>query len=47
MNIRVFTDLGDPIDAITYIKVEQSKETLPSPEYLATIQQGYRDWEIV
>lgn len=47
MNILVFTDLGDPVQAITYTKVEQSEETPPSPEYLATIQQGYMDWEIV
>jgi len=46
MNILVFTDLGNPVEAVTYIKAEQSKETPPSPEYLATIQQGYKDWGI-
>ena len=46
MKILVFTDLGDPIEAITYIKVEQSEETSPSPEYLAIIRQGYNDWGI-
>jgi len=46
MNIIVFTDLGDPIEAITYVKIEQSEETEASQEYLATIQQGYKDWEI-
>jgi len=47
VNTRVFTDLGDPVEAVTYIKVEQSEETAPSPEYLAAIRQGYKDWGIV
>ena len=47
MNVTVWTEAGNPIEAITYIKVEQSEETRPSREYLAIIQQGYRDWEIV
>jgi gamma-glutamylcyclotransferase (GGCT)/AIG2-like uncharacterized protein YtfP len=46
-NIVVFTEFGDPAEAVTYIKTEQSEETQPSREYLATIQQGYKDWEIV
>ena len=46
-NIIVFTEFGDPVEAITYVKVEQSVETQPSQEYLATIQQGYKDWELV
>jgi len=47
MNIFVFTDLGDPVEAITYTKLEQSLETPPAPEYLASIQEGYKDWGIV
>lgn len=46
LNITVWTESGDAVEAITYIKVEQSEETRPSREYLAVIQQGYRDWEI-
>ncbi len=46
MNVTVFDEDGDPIDAITYIKSQQSEETPPSKEYLAVIQQGYRDWRI-
>ncbi len=46
LNITVWTETGDAVEAITYIKVEQSEETRPSREYLAVIQQGYRDWEI-
>ena len=47
VNVIVFTDLDDAIEAITYIKIEQSEETQPSQEYLATIRQGLKDWEIV
>ena len=47
LNKRVVTESGDWVEAITYIKAEQSEETQPSPEYLAIIQQGYKDWGIV
>ncbi len=47
MNVRVFDEDGEPIEAITYIKTGQSEETQPSKGYLAVIQQGYRDWRIV
>jgi gamma-glutamylcyclotransferase len=45
--LTVWTETNEPIEAITYIKIDQSKETKPSAEYLAVIQQGYRDWQIV
>ena len=45
--VTVWTETNEPIEAITYIKKEQSQETKPSPEYLAVIQQGYRDWQLV
>lgn len=47
INVTVFNDLGDPVQAITYIKAGQPEETKPSAEYLAVIQQGYRDWGLV
>lgn len=47
LNVIVFTDSGEAIEALTYIKVRQEEEGKPSPEYLAVIQQGYRDWGIV
>jgi len=34
------------VEAITYIKREQSEKTQPSQEYLAVIRQGYKDWGI-
>lgn len=46
LKVTVFNEDGEPIQAITYIKAGQSEETQPSPEYLAVIQQGYRDWRL-
>ena len=47
LKVKVFDEDGELVEAITYIKSEQSEETSPSKEYLSVIQQGYRDWEIV
>lgn len=47
INVTVFTEDGDALKAVTYIKTGQAEETKPSPEYLAIVQQGYRDWGIV
>ncbi len=47
LNVTVFSEDGEPIQAVTYIKAGQSEEAQPSPGYLAIIQQGYRDWGIV
>ncbi len=45
--VTVFTEDGEPVQATTYIKVDQSEETAPAPAYVSVIQQGYKDWEIV
>ncbi|MFC2025156.1 gamma-glutamylcyclotransferase family protein [Chloroflexota bacterium] len=47
LKATVFDEDGEPIEVITYIKSGQLEETVPSQEYLAIIQQGYRDWGIV
>ncbi len=47
LNVTVFNEDGEPIQAMTYIKFGQLEETQPSREYLAVIQHGYRDWGIV
>ena len=47
LNVTVLDEDGDAIDAVTYIKARQSEETQPSKEYLALLQQGYRDWGII
>ena len=44
LKATVFTEGGEPVEAITYIKSGQLEEAPPSKEYLAVIQQGYRDW---
>lgn len=46
MNVIVWTEDGDSLEAVTYIKKEQSAEAKPSREYIDVIQQGYRDWDI-
>ncbi len=46
LNVTVFDEDGQPVEAVTYIKSGQLEETQPSREYLAIIQQGYRDWEL-
>lgn len=47
LNVTVFREVGEPVQAITYIKVDQSEETQPSREYLSLIEQGYREWGII
>ncbi|MBL7124647.1 MAG: gamma-glutamylcyclotransferase [Dehalococcoidales bacterium] len=47
VNVIVTDGFGNRMEAVTYVKVEQSEETQPSKEYLAIIQQGYKDWGIV
>ena len=44
--VSVFGEDNELIEAITYIKSGQLEETKPSPEYLAIVQQGYRDWRL-
>jgi len=46
LKVTVFARDGDPVEAVTYIKREQSEETQPSEKYLAIIRQGYKDWRI-
>ena len=45
--LTVWTETNEPIETITYIKIDQARELKPSPEYIAVIQQGYRDWQII
>jgi len=46
MNVKVITADDEFIEAVTYIKPQQSEEAAPSQEYLAIIRQGYKDWRI-
>jgi gamma-glutamylcyclotransferase len=47
IKVIINRETGEPFEAITYIKARQSEEIKPSPEYLAIIQQGYRDWGLI
>jgi gamma-glutamylcyclotransferase len=48
LKVTVFDEDNNPIEAVTYIHGGQIQvqEGKPSPEYLAIIQQGYKDWRI-
>ena len=46
IKVNVFDEDGESLEAITYIKGRQPQEAKPSNEYLLTIQQGYKDWNI-
>ncbi len=46
-NVRVFPDTGPAIDAVTHVNVRGAEAGKPSAEYLALIQQGYRQWGLV
>jgi len=46
ITVLVLDDSGRSTRAVTYIKKKQSDPGKPSPEYLAVIKQGYRDWGI-
>ena len=46
LNVTVFDEDNEPIQAVTFIKSGQSDDTQPSKDYLAVIQQGYRDWRL-
>ena len=47
MNVTVFNEDNQPVEAVTYIKSGQLEESLPSQGYGEVIRQGYRDWGIV
>ena len=47
INVPLATKDGSLVDAVTYIKREQSEETAPSKEYLAVISEGYKDWRLI
>lgn len=47
INVSVATKDSGLVQAVTYIKREQSEETAPAEEYLVVIRQGYKDWQLV
>ena len=47
LKVNVFDEDGNQVEAVTYVKSGRLEETQPSKEYLAIVQQGYRDWGLV
>ena len=47
ISVNVFPDTGKPVEAVTFIRPRQLEASKPSPEYLAVIKQGYRDWGLI
>ncbi len=47
LNVIVNNEDGDPVEAVTYIRGGQAESAKPSREYLAILQQGYKDWRLV
>jgi hypothetical protein len=44
--ITVFNEDSESLEAITYVIAGRLEEAKPSPEYLAVVQQGLRDWRL-
>ena len=47
LTVTVFPDTGRPVEAVTFIRPRQMDASKPSPEYLARIKEGYKDWGLV
>ena len=47
LKVTVFDEDGNQVETVTYVKSGRLEETQPSKEYLAIVQQGYRDWGLV
>jgi gamma-glutamylcyclotransferase len=47
LNVTVFNEDNQAVQAVTYIKSGQLEETMPSKEYGEIVHQGYRDWRII
>ena len=47
MNVTVFDEDNEPVQAVTYLKSGQLDESVPSKEYASTIRQGYQDWNLI
>ena len=46
LNVIVNNEDNEPMEAVTYINQKATQESKPSPQYLAVIQQGYKDWRL-
>ena len=46
LNVTVFDEDNQAVEAVTYIKAGPLEETAPSEQYLSDIQQGYHEWRL-
>jgi len=46
IQVTVFGEDDEPIEAVTYVKTGRQEDSAPSKEYLAEIQQGLKDWRL-
>jgi gamma-glutamylcyclotransferase len=47
LNVTVFNEDNEAVQAVTYIKAGQLEETQPSKEYAEIMRQAYHDWRII
>jgi hypothetical protein len=47
INLLVFPDTGQPVEAFTYIPRIAGKPASPSADYLKILRQAYVDWGLV
>ena len=47
LNVTVNNEDSDPVEAVTYIRNRPGEQARPSPEYLAIMQEGYKDWRLI
>lgn len=47
MNVVVFDEDGNAVQAVTYIKAGQIEESMPSKDYALIMKQGMIDWGII
>jgi len=47
LNVTVNNEDGEPMEAVTYIRSGQAEPAKPSKEYLAILQQGYKEWRLI
>ena len=45
--VTVITETSESLTCFTYVPAHPAEESKPAPEYLALLQQGYRDWGLI
>jgi len=47
LNVTVNNEDSEPVESVTYIRNRPGDQAKPSPEYLAIMQQGYKEWRLI